>query len=89
MGDLGDGGGILLDAIAIADVGERNHGRAFVDQVRIAAERDAVARGGDVDDLRAAGFLRVPDLGYGRKGKVVYHDLVARAGEVRWRWPGC
>ena len=36
-----------------------------------------------MNDLRAARFLCVPDLGHGRKGKVVHHDLVARAAEVK------
>ena len=82
VGDLCDCSGILLDAVAIADVGQRHESCAFVDQLLIAAQWNAAPGSRYVYDLCAAGCLGVPDLGHSREGEVVYDNLVAWAAEV-------
>ena len=73
----------LLDVeprpVAVADGGDRDDSRLFVDRLLEALDRDPRAVRVHVHDLRAAQLLRVPDLADRRELEVADHDLRPRA----------
>ena len=83
MGQFDDGARVGLGAVAVADVGEGDQQRAFVDGVGEAFHGQLVARRLHMHHLRTPCCLRMPDLRRGGEVKVGRHNLVARAGKIQ------